>query len=199
MRWRQLGLLYAVLAILAALYARERGTGTLAEPERPVRPRFLQVPAADVAGILMRRGDRQVRLRRDGEEWTVVEPAGAALPRDLVTGFLQALLTAEEIEPIVTPTRDLRGFGLDGGGDLVELRVAGRGDPVVVTLGVPNPTGTALYARREADGAVVLIGRRVRDYEDMIHNALPRGRAPEAAPDGRVGTAKPLLSKGRRV
>jgi hypothetical protein len=199
MRWRQVGLLYAVLAILAVLYARERGAGTPAEPERPARPRFLQVPAADVAEITMRRGDRQVRLRREGEEWAVVEPAGAVLPRDLVTGFLQALLTAEEIEPIVTPTRDLRGFGLDRQGDLVELRVARRGDPVVVTLGVPNPTGTALYARREADGAVVLIGRRVRDYEDMIYNALPRGRAPAVAPDGRVGTAKPLLSKGRRV
>jgi hypothetical protein len=129
----------------------------------------------------------------------VVEPAGAVLPRDLVTGFLQALLTAEEIEPIVTPTQDLRGFGLDRQGDLVELRVARRGDPVAVTLGLPNPTGTALYARREADGAVVLIGRRVRDYEDMIYNALPRGGAPAVAPDGRVGTAKPLLSKGRRV
>ncbi len=199
MRWRQVGVLYAVLAVLAGLYARERGTAVPTDAERTARPRFLQVAAADVAEVGLRRGGRQVRFRRQGEDWVVVEPAGAAVPRDLVTGFLQALLTAEEIEPIVTPTRDLTGFGLGEQGDRVEVRLARRGEPVVVTLGTPNPTGTALYARREADGAVVLIGRRVRDYEDMIYNALPRGSVPAAAPDGRVGAAKPLLLKSPRV
>jgi hypothetical protein len=86
----------------------------------------------------------------------------------------------------------LSGFGLDERADRIELSFV-RGDPVVVTLGVPNPTGTALYARREVDGTVVLIGRRVRDYEDMIHNALPRGTVPAGGAEGRIGHAKPLL------
>jgi stringent starvation protein B len=86
MRWRQVGLLYAVLAILAVLYARERGAGTPAEPERPARPRFLQVPAADVAEITMRRGDRLGRDHRREERCAGNERAEAGMPRGLPTG-----------------------------------------------------------------------------------------------------------------
>lgn len=198
MRWRQVGGLYAVLGVLAALYALQRPPVQEADPSRPVRPRFLQVAAADVTGFTVVRGARRVRVRREGDEWVVVEPAGAVVPRDLITGFLQALLTAEEIDRIVTTTRDLGGFGLDEHGDRIELSLL-RGEPVVVTLGLPNPTGTALYARRESDGTVVLIGRRVRDYEDMLHNALPRGTVPVNDADGPIGGAEPLLLARRRV
>jgi hypothetical protein len=156
------------------------------------------VAAADVTGISVTRGNRRIDMRRDGEDWVVIAPAGVTLPRDLITGFLQALLTAEEIERIVATRADLGGFGLGDQGDRIELSLQ-RGGPILVTLGRPNPTGTALYARRESDGAVVLIGRRVRDYEDMIHNALPRGTVPADGAEGRVGGAKPLLLQGRRV
>lgn len=198
MRWRQVGVLYTVLGVLAALYALQRPPVPEADPSRPVRPRFLQVAAADVTGVTVVRGARRVRVRREGDEWVVVEPAGAAVPRDLITGFLQALLTAEEIDRIVTTTRDLGGFGLDEAGDRIELSLL-RGEPVVVTLGLPNPTGTALYARRESDGTVVLIGRRVRDYEDMLHNALPRGTVPATGVHGPIGGAQPLLLARRWV
>jgi len=192
MRWRQVGLLYVVLAILAVLYARERPATPAREGERPPRPRFLTVTANDVAAIRLVRGGRTVSLRRDGRDWVVVEPAGMQLPSDLVTGFLQALLTTEEIDRVATPTGELGSFGLDDQADRVELAPA-SGDAVVVTLGSTNPTGTALYARRGPDGVVVLIGRQVRDYEDMIYNALPRGAVPADTADGLIGSRTPLL------
>jgi len=198
MRWGQVVGLYAVLGILAALYLLQPARAPEADPAKPARPRFLTTAASDVTAISLVRGDRRLRMRREGEEWVVVEPAGAAVPRDLITGFLQALLTTEEIERIVSTTADLTAFGLDERGDRVELTLQ-RGEPIVVTLGVPNPTGTALYARRESDGTVVLIGRRVRDYEDMLHNALPRGTVPVGDAEGRVGQLEPLLFEGRRV
>lgn len=198
MRWGQVVALYAILAVLAGIHALQQPPVPQAPPTKPARPRFLDVAASDVTGISIVRGDRRMRMRRAGEEWVVAEPAGATVPRDLITGFLQALLTTEEIERMVSTTADLAGFGLDERGDRIELTLE-RGDPVVVTLGAPNPTGTALYARREADGTVVLIGRRVRDYEDMLHNALPRGSVPADAAEGRVGRVEPLLFEGRRV
>jgi Domain of unknown function (DUF4340) len=193
MRWRQVGVLYLVLAVLAALYTRERP----AAPEegdrsRPPRPRFLQVTAADVTAMRLARGTRIVSVRRDGNGWTVVEPAGAELPNDLVNGFLQALLTTEEIDRIATTTGDLGSFGLSDDADRVELTLA-KGPTVVVALGGTNPTGTALYARRDADGGIVLIGRQVRDYQDMIYGALPRGAVPAGTADRRIGWQTPLL------
>jgi hypothetical protein len=197
-RWRQVGILYLVLLVLAALYARERPEPPEADPARPPRPRFLQLTAADVEGIRLVRGGRVVTLRRDGRRWQVLEPAGAELPGDLVTGFLQALLTSEEIDRVAEAGVELAPFGLDREADRVELTRAG-GEVVVVALGGPNPTGTALYARREADGRIVLIGRQVRDYEDLIYNALPRGAVPADTPEGRIGTRTPLLFEAGRV
>ncbi len=194
MGWRQVGTLYVVLAILAALYARERpATGPEeVDRSRPPRPRFLQVTAEDVTGIRLVRGARIVNVRRDGAGWTVVEPAGVELPNDLVNGFLQALLTAEEIERVAAATHDLASFGLADDADRIELTLS-SGPTVAVALGGTNPTGTALYARRDADGGIVLIGRQVRDYQDMIYGALPRGAVPAGTVDGRIGWRTPLL------
>ena len=158
----------------------------------PPRARFLQLTASDVVGIRLARGLRSVVLRREGYGWVVVEPAGAELPNDLVTGFLQALLTTEEIDRVATTTGELSSFGLDEQGDRVELAQT-DGEPVVVTLGGTNPTGTALYARSAKEEGVVLIGRQVRDYEDMIYDALPRGAVPAGTADGRIGRRTPLL------
>jgi uncharacterized protein DUF4340 len=199
MGWRQVGALYVVLAVLAALYARERP----AAPEegdrsRPPRARFLQVTEGDVTAMRLARGTRIVSLRRAGTGWTVVEPAGAELPNDLVTGFLQALLTTEEIERIAATTGDLPSFGLSDDADRVELTLA-NGPTVAVALGGTNPTGTALYARRDADGGIVLIGRQVRDYQDMIYGTLPHGAVPAGTADGRIGYQNPLLLFGGTV
>jgi len=192
MRWRQVGFLYLVFGVLAVLYLRERPAPPEADTSRPPRPRFLQLTAADVTGIRLVRGARIVNLRRDGREWRVIEPAGANLPGDLVSGFLQALLTTEEIDRIAATTGDLRSFGLDDDADRVELSLE-QGEPLVVTLGSTNPTGTALYARRPSEGGVVLIGRQVRDYQDLIYGALPRGAVPAGTSDGRIGAQTPLL------
>ena len=187
MRWRQVGVLYLVLAVLAVLYVRERPAAPVeVDRSRPPRPRFLQVTAADVTGVRLARGTRVVRVRRDGTGWAVVEPAGVELPNDLVSGFLQALLTTEEIERIAATTSDLPSFGLSDDADRVELTLR-NGPSVAVALGDTNPTGTALYARRDADGGIVLIGRQVRDYQDMIYGALPRGAVPAGTADGRIG------------
>lgn len=192
MRWRQVWLLYVVLAAMALLYARERPAAPEGDRSRPPRMRFLQLAAPDVAAIRLVRGDRAVSLRREGRDWVVVEPTGMRLPSDLVSGFLQALLTTEEIDRIATTTGDLGSFGLDDQADRVELSPS-HGESVIVTLGATNPTGTALYARRGPDGGVVLIGRQARDYADMIYDAMPRGAVPADTADGRIGRRTPLL------
>jgi hypothetical protein len=197
-RWRQVALLYVVAAILAVLYGRERAPGPEVDRSRPPRPRFLQMAESEVSGIRLVRGHRAVNLRREGRDWVVVEPAGMQLPNDLVTGFLQALLTTEEIDHVATTTGELASFGLDEQADRVELART-EGEPLVVTLGGTNPTGTALYARSIRDGGVVLIGRQVRDYEDMIYDALPRGTVPAGTADGRIGRRTPLLLSGAAV
>ena len=73
-RWRQVVLLYLVLAALAAEYWLVERRQTPAATNRPVRERFLPVAPDEVREIRLRRGGRRVEARRTGAQWAVLEP-----------------------------------------------------------------------------------------------------------------------------
>ena len=202
MRWRQVVVLYAVLGALAVVWL------TL-EPRRPeidagtppARPRFLTVGREQVVEVRLERAGREVIVRREGERWLVTEPSGASVPPDLARAFVEALVDADEIDRVATVPTDVAPFGLDD--DATRVTIVGEGasggsgaeaEPTVVLLGHTNPTGTALYARRVGVGGVVLIGRNVRYYEDLIYEALPQPVVPADAGDDAVGSRRPLTA-----
>jgi len=198
MRWRQVILLYAIAGLLALDYlhggtAAEKGTGD----RKAGRPRVIRLDRATISEIAIQNGDRRVVARRDGDGWRVDEPAGVDIPPDLVRAFVAAVLDADEIERIGSD-QARAAFGLDDGATRVEIRPSG-GPPETLWLGNANPSGTAIYARRLGDDDVILVGRAVRLYEDLIFQALPRPEVPADTPDGPVGAREPLTSPGRPV
>lgn len=185
MRWRHVALVWIVCAGLGAEYWLVERRPTPAADTEPARPRFIPVGPAEAREVRLSRDGRTVLSRRDGGgAWTVLEPRDAAIPPDLIGAFANALTEAEEIAHLGVGG-DPAAFGFDAGATRVEVRGEG-GEPVVVTIGDANPTGTAVYARRQGAPDVVLIGRNIRYYEDLIFQALPAGRAPaaEGAPVG---------------
>ena len=171
MRWRQVIALYGVLGALGAEYylIEQRRPGVPAG--RPPRERMLPMGADEVDEIRLRRGGRALVLRRSQDGWAVVEPRGAQIHTDLVTAFARSLVGAEQIDRLDESGGDLAAYGLGEGA--AEVEVVGRAEHrVVVTLGGTNPTGTAVYARRVGSPGIILIGRDVRDHEDMIFRAL---------------------------
>jgi hypothetical protein len=184
-RWRQVVGLWVVCAVLAALWVAG-ARKTPPPPETPTRRRFLPLADAPIEEVMLERRGRTVRARRDGARWAVVEPANAGVPSDLVAAFTDALSRAEEIAQVADTGADVRPFGLDDSAVRVELRPRGA-PPVVVRIGTTNPTGTAVYARREGTGEVVLIGRNVSYYEGLIFEALPPAELPGRAADAPVG------------
>jgi hypothetical protein len=181
-------LLYVVLAALAGDYwLRERRQPPRprdTEESRPPRLPFLAVEPGEVREVrLVRRGRTIVSRVSDGR-WAIAEPPGAAIPGDLIQAFMSALAGAEEIDRLTGG--DPQSFGLGEGAARVEL-VDRAGKAVVVTLGGTNPTGTAIYARRDDAAEVVLIGRNVRYYEDLIFQALPTPHVPTGDGNAPVG------------
>ena len=82
--------------------------------------------------------------------WVVVEPAGGVVPSDLIAAFTNALTGAEEIERIAERPRTTPGStGSTSAprGSRSCRRAASRSSS---SLGGTNPTGTAVYARRDA-------------------------------------------------
>ena len=72
----------------------------------------------------LRRAGRTVVSRRDADGWVVVEPAGTAIPPDLIEAFATALTGAEEIVRIGDGQGDLRTYGLDERAAQVEIIAA---------------------------------------------------------------------------
>src|SRR5262249_28832636 len=95
--------------------------------------------------IAIDHGGRRIVARRDGDGWTIEEPAAASVPSDLVQAFAVAVLGAEEIER-VDGEQHLAAFGLDDRATRVELRPsggppAGGGAPGAVGRGGHDPGG----------------------------------------------------------
>jgi uncharacterized protein DUF4340 len=198
MRWRQVGWLYAVAVILAAVYLRPVPTERHADAEGgPRRPKLFALEAARLSEITIEHAGRRVVARRDGEGWAVEEPAGSGVPSDLVQAFAVAVLDAEAIER-VDGDPDLSSFGLDDSATRVELRPSG-GPPETIWLGAANPSGTAVYARRLGTPGVVLVGRTLRYYEELILQALPRPTVPADTPEGPVAGRGALTSRRTAV
>jgi hypothetical protein len=190
MRWRDVAVLYAIAGLLAVDWMRAPRPTDQDAMVAPPRARIVPLDAASVNEVAIEHGERRVVARRSGDEWRVEEPAGADVPSDLVRAFVAAVLEAEEIEK-VGPEADAAAFGLGDGATRVELRPAG-GPPETLWLGGANPSGTAVYARRLGGDGVVLVGRTLRLYEEMILQALPRPNVPADTGRGRVGARAPL-------
>lgn len=185
MRWRQVIVLYVVAATLGGWYwfvERHPAPATVEERRRP----FLQLEADALREVRLHRDGRTVVSRREGEGWVIVEPAGGFVPSDLISAFTAALAGAEEIARVAEQPTDPAEFGLDGGASRVEL-VPRSGEAVVIVLGGTNPTGTAVYARREAAPEVLLVGRNIRYYEDLIFQALSASETPTTEHGAPVG------------
>lgn len=198
MRWRQVIMLYAIAAGLAVDYLQPFADQAAPVPTTGTgRARVLALDLASVNEVAIEHAGRRVVARRDGDEWRIEEPPGAQVPSDLVRAFVAAVLEAEEIEQVGSD-RDRAAFGLDEGATRVEIRPAG-GPPETLWLGGANPSGTAVYARRLGAGGVILVGRTLRFYEEMILQALPRPEVPADTKIGPVGRGEPLTLPGSPV
>jgi hypothetical protein len=185
MRWRQVIVLYVVAAALGGWYwLIERQPAVM--PRSVDRRRFLDIDAQGLREVRVRRPGHEMVSRREGDGWVVVVPAGGMVPSDLIAAFTNALAAAVEIARIADRPADEGQYGLDESASRIEI-VPATGDPIVVVLGGTNPTGTAVYARRDAAPEVVLVGRNIRYYEDLIFQALQAKDTPTTEQGAPVG------------
>lgn len=185
MRWGQVVALWVVCGALGAEYWWVERPTTAATEKRVRRRRFLAIEPSVVREIRLVRDGRSVVMRRAPAGWAVVEPADTDIAPDLVAAFMNALMETEEIAQVAGAEADPHVYGLDERAGRVEI-VADRSTPLEVRIGGENPTGTAVYAQRSGSADIVLIGRNVRYYEDLIFQGLPPPRIPGdgAAPVG---------------
>ena len=185
MRWHQVIGLWVVAATLGGWYWLVEIHRV--EPAKSVeKPPFVVIDPAGLREVRVRRQGHAMVSRWDGAAWVVVEPKGVTVPSDLIAAFANALASSQEIARIADRADDAAQYGLDERASRIEV-VPANGEAVVVVLGGTNPTGTAVYARRDAAPEVVLVGRNIRYYEDLIFQALGAKDAPTTDQGAPVG------------
>jgi hypothetical protein len=157
MTWTRALLYVALAAVLAALaWATTPSPPPAAAP--PARPQ------ADIVGVTVEARGRRVEARRDGERWQVTPPGAAT--SDLIDALLAAILEARA-EPVASDPTRAAEFGLDTPAARVVL-ARRAGPPVTLVVGAVNPADTGIYGQLEGNPQVVLMGRTVRYYIDLM-------------------------------
>jgi hypothetical protein len=162
MSWLHAFAYLAAAAVLGAVY--------LVTAPLPAPPPSPAGSAARGAGgidaIRLEADGRTVRARRSGGQWEVIEPAGAAIPADLLSALVSAVLETPA-EPVSSGTDRVAEFGLESPSARVIFERPGA-PPVTLSLGDANPAQTGVYGRLEGNPQVVLLGLNVRYYIDLV-------------------------------
>ena len=177
MSWRAVGVIYAVFALLVAFVLRFEREPAVEPPTPDAAPArsLLGVEPSAVRAVTFLRGGARVRAERGDGRWRVVEPAGAAVPSDLVDAAVATLTAGQVSEVVADDTRGagLSAFGLGTPSSTIVVTTEGEGGSreVTVLFGDPNPTRTAVYARLAGGPRAYVVGLNVRYYEDLIFEA----------------------------
>ncbi len=169
MSWPRIAAYYLGAALVGAflLLGGAGGPEGSATGAPPADVPMIGLPAADIERVSVRTADIEAVLLREGGRWKVTSPAGSSLPGDLVEAILDTLTSIAPIETVSDTAGRTDQYGLDPALLTVAL-AGGGGSPVVVEFGKRNPTGTAVYARKQGESEVRLLGLNARYYLDLL-------------------------------
>lgn len=162
MSWSRALAYVVVAAVLAAVYFATAPPPPPSPASAPARSES----APSIDAVQIDAGGRTVRATHAGERWIVIEPAGAAIPSDLIDALVSAVLETPA-EPVTAETDHLTDFGLDAPWARVTFSRP-NASPVTLVLGSLNPAETGVYSRLEGNPQVVLLGLNVRYYIDLV-------------------------------
>ena len=182
MTWQKVGLYYVLAAVLGAYFFlfewRPPKTIGLADTTSATiqQSHFLPILRKDIAGLVLKRANVSLSFHREGQRWTVVEPAGLEIASDLLTSFVENLTPTKEIIIIDKNPKDTTPFGLNPPNATIVVQDKTGKEVATVSLGGANPTSSAVYARLEPSPQVYLLGQSVSDYAQLIFEKVDGGK-----------------------
>jgi hypothetical protein len=171
MTWRRIVFYYVFAIVLGGYFFwfewNPYGEKPIPVPQRVVQKSpFLPISREEIAEVELRRDGVAIICRREGEKWRVIAPAGAQVTSDLITSFVENLTPEKEVQIMEESAKDLASYGLDQ--PRATVTVKGKNIMATVLIGDANPTGSAVYVRKENSLQVVLLGSGVSHYEELI-------------------------------
>jgi len=166
MSWPRALAYLAVAMVLGTVYFATAPAPPPSPASAPAGAASADRSRVDIDTIRLDAAGRTVRARRVGGQWEVVEPAGAAVPSDLLSALVSAVLETPA-QPVSSDSERLAEFGLNTPSARVTFERPGA-PPVTLSLGDTNPAETGVYGRLEGNPQIVLLGLNVRYYIDLV-------------------------------
>lgn len=155
------GLLIAVIVlglVLGALYwAGKRKEKADAAESAKTSQKVFSVQADDIQQITLQpaSGDK-VTLQRDGDKWTITEPAGVRADEFAASSIASTLGSLSVDQVIAERPGALKDYGLDPPQSSVQFRTK-SGARYTLLLGENTPAGSAVYAKVAEQPRVVTV------------------------------------------
>ena len=161
MRWQTTAIFALLLVLLGGFYyVYEVRLGPGREEAAARKGRVFNAETKDVTELEVKREGETVRLKREGEQWEMLEPVKARGSRPAVDETLATVLTAKIDREIDPDPKSPADFGLDKPAAELTLTLK-DGKKLGLTLGAKNPTGVWVYARERGKPAVFVLGESV--------------------------------------
>lgn len=194
MRWRSLGLLALLLAlIIVAYYALERKDAVSGSDAN----RLFQAEEKDIDTISIKKDNTLIVLRRAGDGWQLTEPVHATADSAEVASLLHTLLEAKDERRIEETPHNLADYGLEHPSLHLDLTLKGGRTLSTLLLGDLNPNGRSVYAKRPDQPAVFLVTVMVRLHTDKKPDDF-RDKTLLALEPNKI-TQVELIGKGRSI
>lgn len=155
MKTRTTLILFVLLIILAGLYYLSERRGE--KPGKEAQKRVYSFTQDEVIEISLERGDERFTVKKEGDEWTLIDPIRARGDQTAIS-FLVSVLTRAEVERTFEEgSPNLKEFGLDPPALQVEVTLKDGTSPPPLLLGVKNPSGSLLYAKLANQPSILLL------------------------------------------
>lgn len=161
MRFKTTLILLAVFAGLLAFVLIFESKGKKEEALKEKEQKLVDVAAADVERIELKKEDGTISFRKDGKgAWQITAPLEGKADEAEVDGLLSGFSSLRIERVVEKEAKDLKAYEIPG--REVALWVKGKAAPVRILIGMENPLDKSLFAKREDDPRLVLLSSSLK-------------------------------------
>jgi len=134
---------------------------------------LFELKADDITAVKLTFADREIALKRSGEEWRLTAPIDAAADATTAKNLASAIADCEVKKELAETSPDLAQYGLDKPFVTVTVQLKDKALPTVL-VGKNTPVGFSTYVQKADDKKIVLtnaafrsgLDKQVKDLRD---------------------------------
>lgn len=123
----------------------------------------------DATSLTLSSNDSKISLKKDGDNWNVVEPLKSKSDDDEVDNLLNTLKTAKHSRVVDESPKDLSAFGLKDPKLTLTLGLKEKGDTSIL-VGEDSPIGSSLYIKLSDKPSVLLSSVSRKDLDKSLYD-----------------------------